>query len=207
MKQSELKQLIKEEILFLIEKTQKMGSWDGKLENVDRILTDNYELMKQVDKNLKDNILNKFNDGDIPFFSAKTLSKIGASKEAQDILPLLRQRYGRYVRIYDELDDREYLALEDSVRSLIKYFIKKYPDFFKKESRQKTISNWKREIMKYSLNDNSNLKPYWVSSFGSEFGVKELLKYNPYGDKPYEKKEITNPDEVARIIKIMKKNI
>lgn len=227
MKRSELISIINEELLRE-RNVKSLDAWNGKLENTNKVLTDNYDLMTKADQTFKDDMLRKYyrlyNDGDIPTFGRKVLEKLGMNPKDIEYLTNMRYSYGKNTtqlrrdwhgkgkHQYNNqtISDHTSIAIEKFIRALLTYFLKKYPDFFKSENRNKTLQSWKNEILdniepsSYTGKERPYLKAYWVVQFGKEFGLDDLLKYNPYGDGPYKGKfQLKNPNDIEKISKII----
>lgn len=89
--------------------------------------------------------------------------------------------------------------MEIVIEYVFKYFAKKYPEFFNTKGRQKTIHKWKEEIID-NTKRHDHLDAYWVTEFGKQFGIKELIKYDPSKTKKF---SLFDKQENSKILKIM----
>lgn len=199
-------------------------SWDNRFENLGKILSFNYDNMNSSDQKLKDSIFfsyyRYYNDGDKLGFKKAELQKIGCSdatinslsREAttnirQQTKPFKISRNDRsyiYPKGYKPDIDRYESAMEDAIACTIKYFVKKYPAFFNKSGRQKTIQKWKEEIIGYTKSQPDSIDTYWVAEFAKQFNTPELDDYrNLYKSGT---RSITDKSEISKILKIMLKS-
>jgi len=192
--------------------------WNGRFSNLDKILSYNYELMKDSDKKLKDTIFRAYyryyNDGDVNTFPKGILNKVGVPEDVSKILGdseiksnirwdnkqrFSRQSKSSYTTNYEK-------AMDEAIKYVFKYFTTKYPEFFKSEGRQKTYAQWKNELMKYATEKPTELSTYWVSQFGKQFGIDELKQYNPYAPENKGKDNthtITDTKTILKVIELM----
>lgn len=205
--------------------------WQGKIENLDKILSVHYDEMKEGDKKLKDDIFYKyyrfFNDRDVKKFPAEKLRKLGLDDESVEVLKLgldlpkrsyykneeiaskqMSKDTERQMRSYSSKKYQN--AMDNAIKTTVSYFKSKYPDFFSQEGREKTIQTWKKEIVDILNRDiSTGLDKYWVSDYGKKFGLKELEKYYPHSEENKKKEgserfKITDPKEKFEIMnKIM----
>lgn len=209
--------LNEENIIFISEATKT--AWNGRFTNLDKVLVDNYENMKDTDKKLKDDLFfayyRYFNDGDVNAFPKGLLKKIGCPEKSIEILGdreirsnikwknknwRLKTPKGSDQTSYEE-------AMEDAIESTFKYFSTKYPEFFNAEGRKKTIDKWKDKVIKYAAKSPTELDAYWVADFGKQFGVPELDEYNPHAPENKSKGDsrfkITDKEDIKKIIGLM----
>lgn len=219
MKKLTLKErkLVKEYAKKLVEvKT----AWNNRFKNLDTILQQSYSLMSTSDQKLKDSIFYSYyryyNDGDKNGFKKNELQKIGCSELTitslnRSATANIRQQTkpyrsgGNHNYVYPsgykpDIDKYE-AAMEDVIKCTIKYFVKKYPTFFNRSGRQKSIQQWKEEIIKYAKGQGDQLDTYWIAEFAKQFNVKELDKYIDMAKNKISK--ITDKTEIAKILKIM----
>ena len=218
-----LREMVKEII-----KEEQKTAWLGRFENLDKILSSNYDQMSASDQTLKDTLFSSyyryFNDGDVITFPLNLLKKIGCDpsvmttlshergyvKHMKTPMKLKRPGGGYNYRRRDTKDNpsvQKYeQAMEKVIISTIKYFKNKYPNFFNAAGRKKTITQWKTEILKYAQSKPTELDTYWVGEFGEQFGKPELAKYKKLRntDKVY---KIDDPTEITNILKIMSQSI
>lgn len=193
-------------------------AWSGRFENLNMILSQNYNNLKSADQNLKDALFRAyyryFNDGDVIAFPAGALRKINAPEDAvkllsdsglRSMIKMVNRSGGSSFSKPTSMQKYE-KAMEDAIASTFKYFKGKYPQFFNTEGRQKTIQKWKEEILQYAKNREDGLATYWVVEFGKQFGIPKLAAYK---DRQYKENLhlITDPDEVDSIITTMMKAV
>lgn len=225
-----LRKMIDKIIMEQIKKalSEAKTAWNGRFENLDRILTQNYDQMKDSDKQLKDTLFGSyyryFNDGDVLAFPSGLLKKIGAPEAVIQTLSgqrsSVKSRKAPYqIRRGDGGKDWRYpntkedpvvqryeKAMEGAILATFKYFKTKYPNFFNSEGRQKTIQQWKKEVIGYAQSKPTELDTFWVGEFGKQFGKPELANYakRRIAEKFY---KITDPDEIGKVITMMLKSL
>ena len=180
--------------------------------------------MSSSDQKLKDSIFYSYyryyNDGDKNGFKAVELKKVGCSDETlkavnrtatanirQQTKPYKLNKSNRdyiYPKGYKPDIDNYEAAMEDVIKCTFKYFVKKYPAFFNKSGRQKTIQKWKEEIIGYTKSQPDSIDTYWVAEFAKQFNTPELDDYrNLYKSGT---RSITDKSEISKILKIMLKS-
>ena len=211
----------KEESDYQIDEAKK-DIWNGRLTNVDKILTYHYNEMNKGDQEIKDKLFfayyRYFNDGDVIKFPVGILKKVGCDSETINSLEnaaTVKSAKKRAMKFHDTNRNFDWYnkAMDKAISATISYFGKKYPKMFSEEGRQKTIGKWKEEVLNYANRkgyetENTEMDKYWVSEFGTHFGIPELSAYNPYKpenkDKP---RTITDKEEKEKILALMNKSI
>lgn len=213
------KQLVKE---YAIQLMEVRTAWNNRFENLSTTLQQRYSEMSPSDQKLKDSIFwsyyRYYNDGDKLGFAKADLQKVGCSDKTINSLDrsvtanIRRQtkpysvgkhpnkRY-IYPTGYKPDIDKYEAAMEDVIKCTIKYFVKKYPTFFNKSGRQKTIYKWKEEIIDHTKRDTGELNTYWVAEFAKQFNVEELKKYADL--KKSGVHTINDKSEINKILRIM----
>lgn len=211
--------LVKE---YAIQLMEVRTAWNNRFENLSTTLQQRYSEMSPSDQKLKDSIFwsyyRYYNDGDKNGFTKADLQKVGCSDKTINSLDrsvtanIRRQtkpysvgkhpnkRY-IYPTGYKPDIDKYEAAMEDVIKCTIKYFVKKYPTFFNKSGRQKTIYKWKEEIIDYTKRDTGELNTYWVAEFAKQFNVEELKKYADL--KKSGVHTINDKSEINKILRIM----